>query len=229
MNQRATSAEKIAERLRELISTGAIAPGTPLREELLASQFGVSRHIIREVLRVLASEHVAEYSSYKGARVTRLSREDVVDIYRARSFIECQMLAEHGHRVELGPLASIHGEFARAVADEDWHRAFQLDVAFHAAIVGAGGSPRISAWHSDLMHSLKLAHLVAPDFRGRGLVDSVPQHAEIVVALVGGDAAGARDAMARHLASAQHCLLCGLEGPGEAGAGKPLPHAELAP
>ncbi|WP_397420100.1 GntR family transcriptional regulator [Phenylobacterium sp.] len=195
----------VSGQLREQVLSGALPAGAPLREEDLAAEFGVSRHVVREALRLLAADGLADYASYRGARVPRLSGEDVRDIYRARTFIETAALLR-GDGDLARELALIHGRFVRAVSEKAWVEAFASDVAFHGALAAAAGSDRLTAWHSDLMRSLRLAHLVAPAFQEQGLSESVAQHAEIIVALTAGDQAGAARALEDHLGTAQKLL-----------------------
>ena len=73
ISHRSTITERIAALIRHRVLDGTLPPGTPLREEDLAREFDVSRHVIREMLRVLAADGLADYSSFKGARVTRVA------------------------------------------------------------------------------------------------------------------------------------------------------------
>jgi DNA-binding GntR family transcriptional regulator len=205
-DHRATITQRLAARVRERILAGAYAPGAPLREGELGERYGVSRHVIREVLRTLAADGLIDYTSFKGARVPAFTEVDARDIYRARRMVECGSEA-------MSPLPDpaliecIHRNFAEAVRARDWPRAFELDVAFHSAIVAAAGSARTAAWHKSLLRDLRLAHLAAPTFNERVFADSVAQHAEITAAIAAGDASGARAAMKRHLDDAERALL----------------------
>lgn len=202
---RHTTAERLAAELREEISSGRLAPGAPLREEELARTRGVSRHVIRETLRLLASEGLAEYSAFKGARVSFISADDVRDIYGARRLFEVGALRALGG-TEFQNLATIHGQYAQAVDQCEWNDAFRLDMEFHGAIVAAANSNRVAAWHKELFQALSLAHLVRPEFRENGLSSSVAQHAEIVVALAANDFERAERALLHHLSHAESLL-----------------------
>lgn len=217
---KATAAQRIFRLLQDRILSGEFAPGSPLREEELAAGYTVSRHVIREVLRGLASEGLADYASYRGARVPLLGAAEIEDVFQARQFLECGVLARDGHRADVRELAAIHGRFAAAVTGLEWREAFRVDVRFHSYIVGLSGSPRLVKCHLDLMQSLSLAHLVAPDFIGSGLTASVPQHAEIVLAIAAADLPRAVAALGDHIDHAKRLLL-----EGESRRSAPLPHA----
>ena len=82
--KRASTAEQVAEALREMILRGEIKQGQPLREVSLAASIGVSRNTMREAIRVLAREGIVMHEMHHGAMVTRLETRDVEDIFRVR-------------------------------------------------------------------------------------------------------------------------------------------------
>jgi DNA-binding GntR family transcriptional regulator len=202
---RDTIAERVAMLLRENILAGAVKCGAPLREEELAKQFDISRHVVREVLRLLASDGLVDYSSFRGSRVVHLSPTDVHEISTARRFIELNTVRSAA-KFDGALIARLHQDFARAVERKEWREAFDLDLAFHAAIVSAGDNPLVSEWHRALVQRLRLAHLVAPAFQEEGLVASVPQHAEIALAAAAGDSTHLAQALESHLLNAEHQL-----------------------
>jgi DNA-binding GntR family transcriptional regulator len=210
-NLRSTITERVANLIRQRVLDGTLRAGMPLREEELGREFSVSRHVIREALRVLSADGLADYSSFKGARVIRVDAGDVNEIYRARQFIERAAIAEARSAPDSNRLGAIHARFGAAVATKSWSAAFDLDVEFHAFIVELAGSARISEWHRSLFQGLRLAHLASPAFREEGLSASVAQHAEIALALATGDFARAELALEAHLAHAEKQLMLRMQ------------------
>jgi DNA-binding GntR family transcriptional regulator len=215
-SKRMTTPERIASLLREKILAGQVAPGEPLREEELAKQYRVSRHIIREMLRLLAVEGVAEYVPFKGVRVTHVSKSSVSDIYGVRRYFEINAI-DRLDDASVKRLAQIHGRFSRAVEAQSWDDAFMLDVAFHSTIVSAVGSPILGNWHRHLFKALSMAHLLTTEYREEGMRTSVAEHAAIVVALTAGNAADAAEALSLHLANAEMLLLRHIGSPSVSG------------
>lgn len=205
LSSKQTIAQRISAEVAARILGGELKPGAPLREQEMSSRYGVSRHVIREALRLLAAEGMADYSSFKGARVPLLTRADVEDIYRARDFVEVSALRQSGAGVAR-TLAQIHQQYSQAVGRADWDAAFALDVDFHAAIVACAGSERISQWHRELMRGMRLAHLVSPRFNEQGLAESVDHHARIVLALTAGDAEAGAQALHDHLVLSERMI-----------------------
>ena len=149
---------------------------------------------------------MVDYASFRGARVPVLTEADARDIYRARRMVECGSEAM-SPLPDRGAIGGLHRDFTAAVKAGDWRRAFDLDIAFHGAIVAASGAARTSAWLAGLQQELRLAHLVAPSFNERAFRASVTQHGEIVAAIEAGDAGSARAAMQRHLEAAEGALI----------------------
>lgn len=80
--------EQIYRAIKTDITSGKIKPGERLLEAKLAAQFGVSRTPIREVIRQLESEALATVEKRKGATITKLSVEEIDEIYSLRIILE---------------------------------------------------------------------------------------------------------------------------------------------
>src|SRR3982751_1331914 len=76
--------------LREAITSGALLPGTPLREGALARQFGVSTTPVREALRRLDREGLVHLTPNRGARVSAYTLRDILDRFEVREVLECR-------------------------------------------------------------------------------------------------------------------------------------------
>ena len=72
--------EVVARQIHQMIQSRELRPGDPLRERMLAEQFGISRGPVREALRSLAARGVVSLEPNKGARVSRPSDKDVLDL-----------------------------------------------------------------------------------------------------------------------------------------------------
>ena len=83
-----TLAERALADLQEAILSGELAPGTPLRLEALARSLEMSPMPIREAVRELERLGLAEHVPHRGARVSRVSVEDLRDTYAARLLLE---------------------------------------------------------------------------------------------------------------------------------------------
>jgi DNA-binding GntR family transcriptional regulator len=76
--------EQIAESIAASVIRGELAPGEDIREQLIADAFTVSRSSVREALRILERDGVVEIRPRRGARVTKLTMAELLEIYQIR-------------------------------------------------------------------------------------------------------------------------------------------------
>ncbi|WP_009408427.1 GntR family transcriptional regulator [Pseudomonas bharatica] len=84
----------IEERLRSAILDGRLAPGMAIRQQELATLFGVSRMPVREALRQLEAQELLTVVAHKGAVVAPLIGEDAVEAYELRTMLESEALRQ---------------------------------------------------------------------------------------------------------------------------------------
>lgn len=76
-------------RILQKIINEKLKPGTPLREDHLAEEFGFSSTPIREAFRRLEHEGWIQSFPYKGSFLKNFTPEEVKDLYLLREAIEC--------------------------------------------------------------------------------------------------------------------------------------------
>lgn len=188
----------IAAALRELIITGELEPGTPLRQRDLAIRFGVSPTPVREALSRLEAEGLVHHDLHRGAIVVEGTADADEEGYKVRAALEAFAARAAAARITpegLDRLQALHEEFAAAPADSP--ALADLNRRFHFAIYEASGSPVLLALLRLLWHSLRQSPQVLSPQR-----ESIPQHAAIVEALRSHDADRAERLMRDHVLSA---------------------------
>ncbi len=88
-----TLREMALDRLRKAIVAGTFEPGTRLVERTLCDQLGVSRSVIREVIRHLETEGLIEMGK-QGPIVARLDWHHARQIYDIRALLESAAVAD---------------------------------------------------------------------------------------------------------------------------------------
>lgn len=83
-----TAQAAVLTELRQRIIRGEVAPGQAIRQELLASELGVSRLPVREALVVLQSERLVDYTQHKGYVVAVLDERDLLQTHELRDTLE---------------------------------------------------------------------------------------------------------------------------------------------
>jgi DNA-binding GntR family transcriptional regulator len=208
---RTSTAERVADVLRDRITDGSYAPGAQLSEESVTAALQISRNTLREAFRLLAHERLLVHELNRGVFVRQITAHDVADIYRVRRIVECtavRAVTDTSPRWSPG-LAVV----ARAVdgAEEAakrgaWVEVGTADVHFHRALTALADSPRIDELMDLLGAELRLVFHTMPDTRALH-EPYVPRNRAILARLQAGDGPGADALLAAYLDDAESALL----------------------
>lgn len=156
---RQTIGERTTAALRRNILSNRISPGTPITEDAMAEEFGVSRTTMRQVLNTLQMEGLLTRNpNTRILQVTTLTPDDVRDIYTARRFLELGGIesAADANAHQRQELEDALGELRRAAVSDQPEDFVDADFLCHAAIVSFLGSEHLSESHRLLMSKLRL-------------------------------------------------------------------------
>lgn len=123
----------VADRLRERILGGDLAPGTRIGQDALAAEFHASRIPVREALKTLEAEGLVTIRPNSGAWVAELDAEEFDQIYRLREQVEALAIQEsipHLTAAQITRLRELAEAVAAAPTSEDF---LSLDREFHLA------------------------------------------------------------------------------------------------
>ncbi len=141
--EKRSSAEVVADRLREAIVLGDLKMGAVLSESELGDMLGVSRTPVREAFRELSQEGLISITPYRGASVFRITPHELREIVDLRELIECRAL-EVAMKNNLPQLvetvSAVIERMAAAVREEDFRSYLACDSDFHLAIVRAANN-----------------------------------------------------------------------------------------
>jgi DNA-binding GntR family transcriptional regulator len=197
--ERVSTTEHVLRALRTAIIDGRIEQGRQLRETELARALGTGRSAVREALRQLVQEGLAQHEVHRGTFVRAITTADVLDVYRAREAVETHAVAlilAAAERPELDPLRVCLANMERAAADgRPWREMADADITLHETIVERSGSPRLVRMFATLAAESRI-HLY--DHPPYSQVQNVVDHEQIVAALEAGLPA-AEDLLREHL------------------------------
>lgn len=163
--ERASTAQKVADMLRERVLEGELAPGLRLSEEAIGGALGVSRNTLREAFRLLTRDRILVHEHSRGVFVRTPTADDVRDLYAARRVIECGALRLWNDVTE-AQRDAVRAPVREAVAKAekgDFTKAGTANIQFHRGIVGLAGSTRLSDESDRLFAELMLAFRVAQE------------------------------------------------------------------
>ena len=83
-----TMSGQITTRIRDKILAGEYSPGSPLLQDSIAAEFGVSKIPVREALVRLRAEGLIDIEAHRGFRVRPLLAAEVDEVFRLRLAIE---------------------------------------------------------------------------------------------------------------------------------------------
>lgn len=161
---RSSTAERVADVLRRRITEGDLPPRTHLSEEQLIEVLRVSRNTLREAFRLLSHEGLLVHALHRGVFVRELGEADLVDLYRLRRTIECEVVRTLPD-LDPGLLRHLHDDVEAgesAAQRDDWASVGTANMEFHRHLVALAGSPRTDEVTARLLAELRLAfHAVA--------------------------------------------------------------------
>jgi DNA-binding GntR family transcriptional regulator len=193
------------ERIRGLVLSGELAPGTRLGQVELAERLGISRTPVREALRRLGGEGLVEGYSHRGFRVTDLGLDAVLRRLEVRAILEpgiAALAAERrtGRDLDLMRVAIADEEEAR-----DGIEGHDASRRFHIALARASGNEELvrvieSLWLVEVGRRLLFRRSAEPDWQRT----DASEHREVLAAVHERRAADAERLMARHVRRAVH-------------------------
>ena len=122
---------RVTDALRDAILSGRLRPGSRVRQEELAEEFGISRIPVREALRQLESEGLVILVPNSGAWISKLDRAECIEIYKIRERLEPLALSESSANLSAETLVRLEDLVARIEAVDSIDEFLQLDREFH--------------------------------------------------------------------------------------------------
>jgi DNA-binding GntR family transcriptional regulator len=196
----------IADRLREMITSGQLAPGERLKEAELADSMSVSRGPVREAISLLGREGLVESQRHRGARVITLGYADIEEIYSMRLAIERLAMERCAQRIDARTLARMDAviEQMRSIpsdpvpSDGIDNEHVRLDLEFHDLVYEAADHTRLLRTWGMLRSQVSIflnARTDRSDFRSKLHVE----HQEMRDVLAAGDPQAAVLAIEKHI------------------------------
>jgi DNA-binding GntR family transcriptional regulator len=203
----ATATDRVYAAIYRAVLEHRLAPGEWLRETELASEFDVSRTVVRQALQRLSQDQVIELRHNRGARVPLPSLEDAAHVFEARRIVECEVARRLGGGLSPSQMESLRAiAQAEIAADErgDRAEAIRLSGEFHQALTRMHGNPVFDRLLNGLLPTTSL--LMARFKVKGGQVCVAHRHVDLISALARGSTQAAAE-MRKHLAELERSLV----------------------
>ncbi|TMP25933.1 GntR family transcriptional regulator [Pseudoalteromonas rubra] len=212
-----TRTQLVAEAIREKILCGEIKAGEPLRQAALADELNVSRIPVREALLQLEAEGLVNFEAHKGATVTRLSAEQIDEIFDLRAILEAELLShsiENLTKRDLLEAEAILADLEEATDAGDTQLATgKLNAEFHRKLYSRAERPQtrelVDVYSKNSERYVRMHILLAG-----GLKTAPEEHRTLLKLCHEKDKAGACEFLKKHIIGAKDdikALLLRLE------------------
>jgi DNA-binding GntR family transcriptional regulator len=201
-------------RFRDRILSGAYAPGSALRQDSLAAEFGTSKIPVREALVQLQSEGLVDIFPNRGFQVRPLAGSELDEVFRLRLQIEPIAVAQGAKLATASDHAAARGALEQlndATAAGEFASSGQLNRAFHLLLIVPRLQP-VAAEILSRLHTLAQRYVQAhlrPEGRAKR---ATREHAALLKAWSAGKSRQARTLMQAHIKSTHDDLKGRLRG-----------------
>jgi DNA-binding GntR family transcriptional regulator len=208
-SRRRTTVPNVLQVLRERIVRQEIAPGSKLRENELAQEFGVPRTRIREAFSVLEQRELIERIPNRGAVVARLDLSQVFHIYDVREVLEglCARLATQNVAPESWQdlLDLFSGPMKKSVEQNDFDAFLAGYANFRQRQASAADNPVLTQMLDSIYEKTQALIRRIIILPGRAEI-GLREHRAVLEAMRKGDAAAAEQLRRANMRSAKEYL-----------------------
>ncbi|MCC8402427.1 GntR family transcriptional regulator [Paraburkholderia sp. MMS20-SJTN17] len=195
------AAPQVFERLREMILSLELTPGTVLSRTELANQYGLSQTPVRDALMKLGEEGLVDIYPQHATVVSQINVTSALQAHFLRRSIELEVVRTLAEQRDAALIARLRATIAgqtELLDLKNYEQFSLLDQTFHRQMYEAAGVPQL--W--DLVRRLsghidRLRRLHLP-VEGKTMA-VVRDHTEIVDAIGKGDVEAAQAALRKHL------------------------------
>ena len=188
--------------MKKRIMNNSLKPGEPLSESILSKELKISKTPIREAFQQLEKEGFVENIPGKGSFVTRISIQDIREIFEIRQILECEVIKRVARMRDSGRLETIRKKFESSENGAGDHpkNTFKAGDQIHSFIFETLGNSRLTEIYRRLLEHIERMRLYffnqpRQDRAGQ----SFKEHLEILDALAAQDPQMAERAMRTHL------------------------------
>jgi DNA-binding GntR family transcriptional regulator len=198
---RARLVDDVYRSLEEAILSGRMRPGERIVETWLSEHLDVSRTTVREALLMLEREGYVVSEPRRGTFVTRLPREEALDLCYTRALLESFAVRAGYARIDRLVMQRLSGcidQMRLCRLPDDVPRLIQIDLAFHRNLIELAESRRLIDLWSSLNGQIGALVLRSLEQLHANIEDVVAFHQRLLHAIESGDPAVAQQGVIDH-------------------------------
>lgn len=195
-------------RIRELIVSLELPPGSVVNERGLMEQLGLGRTPVREALRTLAREKLVEVYPRRGIFVSNVNVRDLAGLSEVRTPLEgfaARLAAQRSTAADRAQTELLLEELERVGNEHDERTLIGLDQRIHRHVYRCTHNPFLEATLNEYYVLTLRIWFLALDRVAR-LENAVAEHRELLEAIRNADPDGAEQAMRRHVTEFEQAI-----------------------
>ena len=205
--------EALANSLRERILNGEFKGGDPLIQEAIAAEYECSRMPVREAFRQLEAAGLIELKIHKGAVVTSIPAEQILELFELRALLEGDILSHSIPKMtdeDIDAAQAILTQLETAYNERDIVRWGALNWQFHGCLYAP--SERLQTMsvlqniNTQTDRYIRL-HLLLTD----AFVDAEQEHKELLRLCTNRDVKNAVPYLRKHILNAGSSLVAAIK------------------
>jgi len=187
--------------IEEQIVTMALAPGSLISENDLASELGFGRTPVREALQRLATENLVKIMPRRGIRVSEIDigkQLRLIEVRRVLEILEAGLAAQRANREQRQQFSELADAMMLSAENNDYMQFVPLDYQYHQLLAEAGKN-EFSAGMLNQLNGLSRRFWHRHHQQADDLDIAVRLHVKVARAIDNSDIDGAQAAAAEHV------------------------------
>ncbi|WP_033068427.1 GntR family transcriptional regulator [Thalassospira australica] len=213
LSGRKSLTDEVHDRLVDALCSGALPPGTPLRQEALAEELNVSRQPVLQALGLLRRGGLVEPMGRRGYRVAPVDGKLVRHVYDLREAFDglaARLAAESNASDRESALRAAISQGHHALGSGDTAKLVAADVAFHQTIYRLSGNPLLP--EASAVVWLQIRRVMHAYIQTGYPLDPIwTEHQAIADAICVGDGKRAQILAVEHSRNAKHRLVSNMK------------------
>ncbi len=193
------------EQIKQLILENKLLPGTVMHEQKLSDMLEISRTPVRAALRDLANEGFITYVPGKGAVVSEIRVEDVVEIYELRENLDIfsfKLFLSRCKKEDISEMQLCIEKMKSALDAGELETFVGYDIAFHDCYLKNSGNSRLESIMATLHDQIRrFLNLTAND--ENMCINSYSDHRRVMDAVLEKDYEKATTLLLNHISFAK--------------------------